>query len=143
METFLVSLRISNYQQLLENYFKEIGFPDRYTLIDNIQPGDKLVLYIGSGKSLVAGILEVTSNIYWNNELIWDEFFPKRVTTMPQIILPMNKAVDMRKIKNGLTFINPDIKKYGSYFMKGVRKLSLQDYEYLKEKILEANNVIR
>lgn len=139
MQYFLVSLRYENYCKLLESDFELIGFPGKYTLIDSIKQGDKFVLYIGSGKSLIPGILEADGELYWDNEMLWDDIFPKRVKTKKYKILEEN-FVSMKEIKNGFSFIKPEVKKFGVYFMKGVRKLSEEDYKYICEKVDEIYN---
>ena len=137
MQYFLVSLRKENFEKLKESNFDMIGFPEKYRLIDRIELGEKFVLFVGSGKSLVVGILESTGKIYRDNNLFWDDYFPKRVKTKVHIILEEEKYVSMRQIKDGLSFINPDVKKFGVYLMKGVRKLSEEDYKYLYEKVVQ------
>lgn len=51
------------------------------------------------------------------------------------IILSDDNYVSMKEIKNGLSFINPDIKKFGVYMMQGLRKLSEEDYKYILKKV--------
>jgi hypothetical protein len=41
----------------------------------------------------------------------------------------------MKEIKNGLSFIDPIVKKIGVYLMQGLRKLSEEDYKYVLEKV--------
>lgn len=102
MQHFLVSLRKENFEKLKESNFDMIGFPGKYRFIDEVEPRDKFVLYVGSGKSLVVGILEATGKIYWGNNLFWNDYFPKRVKTKVHVILEEEKYVSMRQIKDGL-----------------------------------------
>lgn len=135
MNYYMVSLRQSNFQQLLEHDFEVIGFPEYSKQIEMVKPGDKFVLYIGSGKSMIPGIVEATSECYWDNELLWDDVYPKRVRMKKHIILSDDKYVSMKEIKNGLSFINPNVKKFGVYMMQGLRKLSEEDYKYILKKV--------
>jgi len=41
----------------------------------------------------------------------------------------------MKEIKNGLSFIRPEVKKFGVYFMQGVRELSEENYNYILRKV--------
>lgn len=136
---FLVSVRYSNFEQLKNNDFKVIGFPEHSKMIESVLPGDNFIIYIGSGKSVIAGIVEATSECYWDTELLWDDIYPKRVKMKKYIILPETKYVSMKEIKNGLSFINPDVKKFGVYLMQGIRKLSDSDYKYILEKVENSN----
>ena len=140
MSYFLVSVRYDNYLQLKETDFKLIGFPAYSKRIESIEPGDKFILYIGSGKSLIPGIIESTSQMFWSTEFLWDDIFPKRIKTKKYIMLNQNNYVSMREIKNGLSFINPDVKKFGVYFMQGLRELSEEDYSYIYKKVAEKAN---
>jgi hypothetical protein len=60
----MVSLRQTNFEQLLENDFKVIGFPEYSRQIEQVKPGDIFVLHIGSGKSLIPEIVEATSEYF-------------------------------------------------------------------------------
>ncbi|MCM1235259.1 MAG: EVE domain-containing protein [Ruminococcus flavefaciens] len=140
MNYFLVSLRYDNFKQLQESGFEVIGFPEHSKMIESVKPGDKFVLYIGSQKSLIPGVVEAASECFWDNELIWDDIYPKRVKMKVDIMLKPENYVSMKEIKNGLSFINPEVKKFGVYLMKGIRKLSEQDYSYIMEKVRSKND---
>lgn len=53
------------------------------------------------------------------------------------MILDKKQFLNMSEIKNGLSFIDPEIKKYGVYFMMGIKQLNENDFQYLYEKIKE------
>jgi predicted RNA-binding protein len=111
MNYYLVFLRYDNFIQLDETDFEVIGFPEHSKMIESAKLGDKFILYIGSNKSLIPGIVEATSECYWDNELIWDDIYPKRVRM--KIVMKPEDYISMKKIKNGLSFINPEVKKFG------------------------------
>lgn len=50
-----------------------------------------------------------------------------------------DEYVSMKEIKNGLSFINPDAKKFGVYMLQGLRKLSEEDYKYVLKKVRSKN----
>lgn len=137
MKYFIVSLRYENFLQLKESGYKLLGFPEFSRKIEYTKPGDKFILYVGSGKSLIPGILEATSEMFVDRNLIWDDYFPKRIHTKQYIVLDEKKYVSMREIKDGLSFIRPEVKKFGVYFMQGLRELSEEDYNYILRKVEE------
>ena len=140
MNYFLISLRYENYKQLCESNFSEIGLPEHSRLVETIVPGDRIVLYVGKPKSGIPGIIEATSSMFISRTMLWDEFFPKRITAKPFLMLSDEEFVSMRNAKNGLSFVRPELKKFGVYFMQGIRKLSEADYNYLYEKVKNYGN---
>ena len=135
MNYYMVSHRQSNFEQLIEHDFEVIGFPEYSRQIEQVKPGDKFVLSVGSGKSMIPSIVEATSEYFGDNELFWDDIYPKRVRMKKNIILAKDNYVSMKEIKNGLSFINHDVKKFGVYLVQGLRKLSEEDYKYILEKV--------
>lgn len=131
----MVSIRLDNFLQLREAGYNMLGFPKYSRMIESVKPGEKFILYIGSVKSKISGILEATSEVFIKKDLIWDDYFPKRIYTKQYIILNDDMYVSMREIKNGLSFIRPEVKKFGVYFMQGLRELSEDDYLYLLKKV--------
>lgn len=139
MNYYLISLRKDNFKQLKENGFSLVGLPAYSRIVESIRPGDKIVLYVGKPISGIPGIIEATSEMYYSDSWLWDEFFPKRINATPYKMID-DSFVPMRDIKNGLSFVRPEIKKFGVYFMQGIRKLSDSDYAYLEEKVGEMSN---
>lgn len=135
MKYFIVSLRYENFLQLKSSGYKLLGFPEFSRKIEATKPGDKFILYIGSGKSVIPGILEATSEMFIERNLIWDDYFPKRIHTKEYITLDEDKYISMKEIKNGISFIRPEVKKFGVYFMQGLRELSEEDYNYILRKV--------
>ncbi|GEM_PF-1902014 len=128
---YIVTLRYDNFLQLKDNDFSLIGFSERSKIAEKLKQGDKLVIYIGSRVSKIAGIIEINSTLIWDNDLIWDDIFPKRYKTNKVIILDPEKYVEMRLIKDGLSFIKPEVIRFGVYFMNGLKKLKIEDYDYI------------
>ena len=138
IQHFIVSVRYENFKQLRDNGFKLIGFPEASVMAKHLNIGDRLVLYIGSRKSQLAAILQINSEMMEKYDMTWDDFFPTRYETKPLIVLPKNQYLDMREIKNGLSFINPEITKFGVYFMSGLKRITDDDYNYLSKLFEEA-----
>lgn len=128
---YIVSVRKENFDELKKSNFSLIGFPDRCKIADSLKMGDKLIVYVGSRVSVVAGIIEVASEMKYETTLLWDDIFPKRFKTKPLILLEEKKYLPMAKIKNGLSFIDPSIIKYGVYFMSGIKIINDEDYNYI------------
>lgn len=128
---YIVSLRYENYEFFRENKFRVIGFPEKCKLADFLLPGDKLVLYIASRRSKIAGILEVTKKLKWCNDLIFDDFFPKRFETKTICMVEEDKMLPMEEVKKHLSFVDPKNKKWGVYFMKALVRLTKADYDYI------------
>lgn len=129
MNYYLVSLRYENYEVIKEEGFSIMGFPNRSQIVESVEPGDKLVLYIGSRKSVIAGIVEATSEFFLDNELLWDEVFPKRINIREYKILKPQNFIPIKSLINGLSFVDETKKRYGLYFMQAIRKLSKEDYK--------------
>ena len=137
--SYIVSMRYQNFQKVKENGFSYIGFPERSVLAKHLNVGDLLFLYIGSRKSKIAAMVEVDSEMIWKNDLIWDDLFPTRYQIRPISVLPPDHYIDMRSIKNGLSFINPEIERFGVYFMSGIKKITDEDSKYLESFFAETN----
>ena len=97
-------------------------FPEFSRKIESKKPGDKLIIYIGSGKLLIPGILEADRREFVERNLFREHYFPSRVQTKHCIVLDEKKYVSMRKIKDDLSFIRPEVKKFCVYFMQELRK---------------------
>lgn len=132
MNGYLISLQKNNYESIRNSGYSIVGFTKRCHMVDDINPGDMLIIYVASHISKIAGILKVEEKVYWDTELIWEDVFPKRIKTSPYAILPTNDWIDFRAIKDDIEFIsNKKTPKFGVYLMQGIRKLSRHDYEYL------------
>lgn len=135
MNYYLVSLRNENYEIIRQNGFSIMGFPERSHIVEGVEPGDKLVLYVGSRKSVIAGIAEVKSKFFYDNELIWDDIFPKRIRIKEYRILEPHQYIPIRSLINSLSFVDKTKERYGMYFMQAIRKLSDEDYKTLFDAV--------
>lgn len=142
MTYYLTSLRKENFDILKDNNFSLIGFSESSHIADSLLRGDYIIIYIGSRKSKIAGYIEVLDSVYWDNTIIWDDVFPKRVKIRPRCILSHDKQIDIRKHINELEFVS-NKERYGMSFMSGLRKISDNDGKYLINIIeREMNNGI-
>ena len=139
MNYYIVTLRRSNFEIIQENEFNMIGFSNRSKIADKIVAGDRFIIYL-SGKSVVVGELEAKGPCTWDNTLVFDDIYPKRVDMRQVCILKEDSWIKMKKIKNGLSFIDPQNEKYGVYFMNTPKCISEKDYKYLKRFIEEASS---
>jgi len=137
MKYWLYVLRKENYEKTKEDKFSLIGFPERYLkTAKEMSKGDKVVLYLASGISKIAGIIEIKSHYYESNEWIWDDTFPVRLKARPYIILSKDKFLDMRILKDKLNFIK-NKQAWRNYFMQTIKKLDEKDYKIIEQNILK------
>ena len=109
MNYYLSCVRKENFEVIQNRNFAVIGFHANSHLADKLEPDDRIVLYVGSRVSCFSAILEVKSKVYWDNELIWDDVFPKRVKTSPFMILKKEEWIDVRGILGELSFVKTSI----------------------------------
>lgn len=137
MKYYLVSLRYENYEVIRQNGFSIMGFPERSHIVEAVEPGDKLVLYVGSRKSVIAGIVEATSKYFYDNKLIWDEVFPKRIKIQEYKTLKMQNFIPIKSLIEGLSFVDETKERYGLYFMQAIRQLNDEDYKLLYDEVIK------
>ena len=132
MSYYLTSLRKENFEVLEKNGFSTIGFNEKSRMADRLNNGDIIVLYIGSRVSKIAGYIVVDSKCYWDNDMIWDDVFPKRIKTFPSCIL--KNMIDIREIVDKLSFVR-NKQRFGMSFMSGLRSLPELDGKFLIKEI--------
>jgi len=138
MEYWLYVLRKENYDISLSNKFSFIGFPQRrLRSIKEMNVGDKVILYIASGKSKIAGIIEIKSDYYESYDFVWDDTFPIRLKTKPLIILKNDKFIDVRELIDRLSFVR-NKKAWRNYFMQSIKKIDFKDYKLIERYVLKA-----
>lgn len=134
MSYFLTSIRKENYEVLEENSFEFIGFSEKSHLAELLEPGDIIILYIGSRESKIAGYVEVLDKYFWDNRLIWDDIFPKRVKIKSRIILNDNDKIQVKELVPNLSFV-VNKKRYGMSFFAGIRRIPEEDALYIIKEI--------
>jgi len=138
MNYWIYVLRKENFEITSENNFSLIGFPERKTkAAKQMNVGDKIVLYIASNVSKIAGILEIKSDYYESRTWIWDDTFPIRLKTKPYIILKKDNFLDMRQLKDKLSFIT-NKQAWKVYFMQTLKKIDEKDYKLIEKLALRS-----
>ncbi len=91
------------------------GFRERrWKTVQRIKPGDYLLCYL-TGVSRFIGVLEVTSEPYWDETPIWkDEVFPCRTKVETIAALTPETAVPIFDLKEQLTIFQ-DLKSPGAW----------------------------
>lgn len=139
MNYYLTSLRKENYEIIEENGFNLIGFNEKSLLAEQLSKGDILIIYIGSRESKIVGYIEVVDKYYWDNELIWDDIFPKRVKIKPKVILNDSSKINVKDLVSKLSFVS-NKKRYGMSFLAGIRRIPAVDAVYIIEEIERRKN---
>lgn len=92
------------WQEFLDAGSKVSGFREhRWKSVQRIQRGDYFLCYL-TGVSRFIGVLEITSEPYWDETPIWkDEVFPCRVEVEPIATLAPETAVPIFELREQLT----------------------------------------
>src|SRR4051812_18045413 len=104
MQYWLDLFTAKTWQEFLFNGGDVSGFrPNRWTTVQQIKPGDRLICYL-TGISRFVGILEVTSKGFQDETPIWSrETFPSRVRVRTVIALNPDTGVPIVALKEQLT----------------------------------------
>src|SRR5215212_7184913 len=91
------------------------GFREaRWKIVQRIKPGDYLLCYL-TGVSRFIGVLEATSEPYWDETTIWkDEVFPCRLKVEAIATLTPETAVPIFELKEQLTIFQ-NLKSPGAW----------------------------
>lgn len=126
-----------NFNSDAKRNFDVTGFTERNNkIVKKFKPGDRIVYYI-NGISKIGAIVEVTSEYFRSEEKIWideDETWPSRATVKPIIVLEKEHFLDIRSIKENLTFV-PKSSGWGMAFRGSIRSLSEEDYLFIESRM--------
>lgn len=140
---WLVPERVENFETDVRFDFKVKGFPERLrNSVSKIRPGDRLVIYIASHKSVIAGILTAKSECYKKKDLIWDDFFNLRIDTETYIILNEGQFVRFRDLVNDLEFIK-NKRAWKVYLMRSLVKIPQKDYLFIEREVKQNYRKVR
>src|SRR5215208_1584502 len=94
----------TTWQEFLHAGATVSGFRERrWKTLQQVKPGDYFLCYL-TGVSRFIGVLEVTSEPYWDETPIWkDEVFPCRVEVEPIATLAPETAVPIFELREQLT----------------------------------------
>lgn len=137
MQYWLCVLRKENFDINASKNFSCIGFSKRFLKSAmEINIGDKVVIYVASKISKIAGIVEINSDYYESYDWVWDDVFPIRLKTKPFIILENDKFIDIRILINKLSFIR-NKKAWRYYFRHSLKKIDFKDYKLIEQYLLK------
>lgn len=140
---------MSNYFMVVENYenwlktkqknFAEKAFKDGQSriIIRSIESGDLFIYYVSSGISALGGIVQVTSPIYKQSDLYWDDYYNLRFKTKPIVILEEPNFVPFRPLIHDLDFVR-NKSKWANYVYHSIRRISTGDFKLMRTAILKA-----
>ncbi|WP_118828962.1 EVE domain-containing protein [Salinibacter ruber] len=107
----------TTWEEFLDHGADVTGFPDSSTgrRAKKIDLEDRLICYV-KGEIQFVGILEVTSEAYWDeNERIWeDRLFPWRLKVNPLAAVDLESGVPVRSLRDELSIFE-DMKSPNSW----------------------------
>jgi hypothetical protein len=105
----------ATWQEFLDAGGKVTGFREgRWKAAQQVEPGDYFLCYL-TGVSRFIGVMEATSEPYWNETPIWkDEVFPCRVQVESIAALTPETAVPIFDLKDQLTIFQ-NLKSPGAW----------------------------
>lgn len=128
---YLVGMRFENWTINKRSGFTELGFKKRrLPTISQMKPGDRIIIYLASQISCLAGVCKVTKEVYESKGLKWDDFFNYRIGVRSVKLLEEKDFVDFRQIITKLNFIK-NKSSWRAYVRLSLRKLSLHDFNIL------------
>ncbi|MFC1903755.1 EVE domain-containing protein [Chloroflexota bacterium] len=136
---FMVVQTHYNWSLTKERNFTFIGFKDGQSrnIIRSIEIGDLLIYYVSSGISSLGAIVEVTSPLYKDSDLYWDDFYNLRFKTKPIVILQEEQFVPFRPLVERLNFVK-NKRRWANYVYHCIRILNESDFKLMQSAILQA-----
>ena len=134
--SWLVVVRYENWQALRRQNFAVLGFPDRLpAALGRIAVGDTAILYVASKCASLAGCLTITSAKFRSNTDIFDDFYPMRFRTAPEVALAQRDWVKIHGVIDSLVFCRgrPD---WRQCFRTTLRELCAEDAATLRGAIV-------
>lgn len=135
-----------NYEATRDRNFTIQGVKSRHRKkAMEMQPGDKLIYYL-TGIQQFAGIAEVTSTFFEDDEPIWkskgkkkDENYPWRVHIKPERILDEDDWVDSEEFKDKLEHIKKwPAEHWKLAFQGNVHNIPAADYQTISQRLAAA-----
>jgi|GEM_PF-5976199 len=130
-----LALAAQNTEKCFES--KTFGTDDgiRAAKLVELSIGDVIVFY--KAKEGFAGIWKVVKPYYRDTSKIWDDgVYPNRVKIEPVIDLKPSQYVDARTMVDDLKMVTHPL-YYGLAFRQNLADISIEDYELIKNKMLE------
>jgi hypothetical protein len=140
-EYWLITTTPENFDIDRQNNFKLQGFKKRVgKTIEQVQLGDKFVIYINRSQRIGA-IVVATSNPYYDDKnKVWvedDEIWPCRFETESELVLPEDELLDIKKLVPLLSFITPRQKAtiWGLAFQGSLRRIPEEDFNLIESEM--------
>lgn len=136
------------WQEFIKAGAKVSGFREnRWSILQNVKIGDYFLCYL-TGISRFIGLLEVTSEPYKGNTIIWgDDIFPSRIDVKTIVSLTPETAVPIEDFREELSIFNNLANPYAwtGHVRGSPAKWKAEDGEIIVQKLLEVkvNPIIR
>lgn len=138
---WLIITSPENFEVDRQNNFSTEGFKNRIRrTVEQVQPGDKFVIYINRFQRIGA-IVVATSGFYYDDKnKIWiedDEIWPCRFNTQPELVLAEDELLDVKKIVPLLSFITPKQKAttWGLAFQGSLKTIPEEDFNLIESEM--------
>ena len=140
-EYWLIITSPENFEIDRQNNFCVEGFKARIRrTVEQVQPRDKFVIYINRLQRMGA-IVTATSGFYYDDRnKIWteeDEIWPCRFKTQPELVLPEDELLDVKKLVPILSFVTPKQKatSWGLAFKGSFRRIPEEDFNLIESEM--------
>lgn len=141
---WLVTTSPENFEIDRKQNFSVAGFTNRFRkLVNQVQSGDRLVVYIIRLKRFGAALEVVGAPYYDADTRIWieeDQIWPCRFPTRPTVVPAEDELLNVHRLLPSLTFVS-DPQKATSYalaFRQSLRRIPQEDYELIESEMRKA-----
>lgn len=133
------------WQEFLDKGANILGFPtNRWPVVQQIEPGDYILCYHNRPYSCWLGILEVTSEPFYDDELIWQAVeFKSRIHVKVIIRLPLKEGIPMKQILTRLTIYGGKANSWKMRLIDQPQRWSSEDGEVILNVLQESENQLK
>jgi predicted RNA-binding protein len=104
-QAWIVVVRYDNWRVLNRLRFTLLGLPDRRGVPSSaLKVGDTIFIYVASGRASIAGTIRVESAPFRQSSFIWDDLFPVRYRTSPEVTLKQREWLRIHDVVDRLSF---------------------------------------
>jgi len=138
---WLIITSPENFEIDRQDNFSTEGFKNRIRrTVEQIQPGDKFVIYINRLQRIGAIVVATSGFYYDDRNKIWiedDEIWPCRFKTQPELVLAEDELLDVKKVVPLLSFITPKQKTttWGLAFQGSLRTIPEEDFSLIESEV--------
>jgi hypothetical protein len=133
-----------NYERTRALGYTQQGMKSRHRKkAERMRPGDKIAYYI-TGKKAFGGVSTITSEYFESHDRIWasgdpnkaDEDYPFRVTTEPEVVLPVDEAVDAEPVARKMRYVSKwPAANWTLAFQGNVHLVDREDFELIRDAV--------